>query len=408
MTARSLLRAARRAAAALACLGVAACATAAPGDCGEAEYLRRFRAALAATGGADLPTYAPMEAVPGAARVRPLPMAAPERRGIAPDALAAAQAYAARNNSSVLLVWRDGALEAADYFGATTPETLINARSLAKPLAAIAIGRAIQLGKIRSVDQPVSDFIPEWRGTPKAAMTLRHLLDMRSGLLAQGLSSDPNNPWSRSYLHPEHGRVLVEEYPLTHPPGTRFDYANAVSELVAVVIERATGQRYGAFLSRELFGPLGAAGGEVWVDHVGGLAHSGCCILLPAETYLRTGVLLLQDGVWSGRRLLPEGFVAQMRQGTPQNPHYGMGVYAGRPYAARRGFANPDLGYPGVLHGEPYAADDLFLFDGNANQVLYMIPSLKLAILRLGAPPPKQPEWDNAVLPNTLIRGLGR
>ena len=393
-------------AATLACLAVAGAAGA--DDGGEAEYLRRFGEALKVTGGADLTSYSPMEAVPGAVTVRPLPMAAANRRAIAPDALAAARDYAMRSNASVFLVWRDGAIEDASYFGATGPDTLINARSLAKPLTVIAVGRAIQLGKIRSVDQPVSDFITEWRGTPKAAMKIRHLLDMRSGLLAQGLSTEPQNPWSRSYLHPDHGRVLVNEYPLTHPPGSRFDYANAVSDMVAVVIERATGQRYGAFLSNEIFKPIGAAGGQVWVDRVGGTAHSGCCILLPAETYLRTGVLLVQDGVWNGRRLLPAGFVDEMRKGTPQNPHYGMGVYLATPYVQRRGFANPDLGYPGVLHSEPYAADDLFLFDGNANQVLYMVPSRKLAVLRLGASPPKQPEWDNTVIPNTLIRGLAR
>jgi CubicO group peptidase (beta-lactamase class C family) len=59
-----------------------------------------------------------------------------------------------------------------------------------------------------------------------------------------------------------------------------------------------------------------------------------------------------------------------------------------------------------VLHSEPYVAKDLFLFDGNSNQVLYMIPSEKLAILRMGDAPPKSPDWDNAYLPNLALRGI--
>jgi hypothetical protein len=59
-----------------------------------------------------------------------------------------------------------------------------------------------------------------------------------------------------------------------------------------------------------------------------------------------------------------------------------------------------------VLHSEPYLAKDLFLFDGNTNQVLYMIPSQNLAILRMGDAPPKSPEWDNSFLPNLILRAI--
>ena len=80
---------------------------------------------------------------------------------------------------------------------------------------------------------------------------------------------------------------------------------------------------------------------------------------------------------------------------------------AGR-YADRRGFANPDRPVPKVLHSEPYLAEDLYLFDGNANQVVYIIPSQNLVVLRTGLPPARSEnsEWDNAYLPNTIIRGI--
>ncbi|WP_448586589.1 serine hydrolase domain-containing protein [Thermaurantiacus sp.] len=392
-------------------LGVAALALAAasypPIDPEEAEriYLERHRAMLANPSG-EAASYEPMERVGGARAPKPLPLASPDSRGLDAGALAEARAVAAAANSSAFLVWRKGALVEASYFGGATRETPLVSRSLAKPLTAIAIGRAIALGHIASLDQPVADFIPEWKGTPKAAIKVRHLLDMRSGLLAQGFSPEPGDPWSRAYLHPAHERIIVEDYPLTDPPGSVYEYANVTSELVALVIERASGMRYAQFIGREVLAPIGAAGGEVWVSRAGGLAHSGCCILLPAETWVRLALLLKDDGVAGGRRLLPEGYVDEMRRGTPQNPHYGLGVWIAGPYVERRGFANPKRPAPKVLHSEPYLAADTFLFDGNANQVVYIVPSADLVVLRMGGPPPKQPEWDNALFLNRILRGL--
>jgi CubicO group peptidase (beta-lactamase class C family) len=365
----------------------------------EAVYAARFNAMMA---GKDV--YDRFEPIAGARSARLLPVA--QTPTVTPAALEAAKAYAAANKSSVLLVWRDGALHGADYFGGATARTPLLSKSLAKPLTAIVIGRAIKLGYIKSLDQPVSDFITEWKGTPKAAVTIRYLLDMRSGFLGQAISPDPENILNRAYLHPRHGEILINDYPLTHTPGTRFDYANAVADMVAIVIERATHQRYAQFVSDEVLAPLGAQGGSVWVDREGGLAHAACCMLLPAESWLRLAILLIDDGRIGGRQLLPPGYVDEMKQPTAQNPYYGLGVYVAGPYTPRRGFGNPDTPGPRVLHGEPYLAKDLFLFDGNADQVAYIVPSQRLIVLRMGDQPPKTPEWDNAVLPNLILRGL--
>ncbi|TRW14451.1 serine hydrolase domain-containing protein [Glacieibacterium frigidum] len=369
---------------------------------GEALYQQRF-ADLMRDGGI-VTRYDPMEAVPGARGWRP--MAVTASPSIDPAALTAAAEYAAASKASAFMVWRGGKLQAARYFGDVTAATPLLSKSLSKPLSAIAIGRAIALGKIKSLDQPVTDFIPEWRGTPKAGMLVRHLLDMRSGLLEQMFSNDPDHPINRAYIDPDHGRYIVDHYPLTSPPGTKYGYGNAVSELVALVIERATGRRYADFIGREILAPIGAPGGEIWIDRPGGLAHSGCCMRLPAESWLRLGILLADDGVAGGKRLLPRGYVAAMATGTPQNPHFGAGVWVAGPYVERRGFAAPARPGPKILHGEPYLDRDLFLFDGNGSQVVYISRATRLVTMRLGDAPPKSPEWDNSVLPNLLIRGL--
>jgi CubicO group peptidase (beta-lactamase class C family) len=399
---------------AVACLPVAAAGTPAFDRADEALYLQRFERLQASSRlGLGLETYEPLEAVPGARDARPLPVIAPEAGPIAPQSLAAAREYAARSNSTAFLVWQAGRVVEASYFRGTTRGTVLPSRSLAKPMSAVAVGRAIALGRIRSLDQPVAEFITEWRDDPRRArIRVRHLLDMRSGLQPQAFAPTAADILNRAYLHPRHDEILVRDYPIVDEPGSRFEYSNATSELVALVIERATHRRYAEFVSREILQPIGALGGQIWVDRPGGLAHSGCCLMVPPETWLRLGVLLLQDGTWEGRRLLPEGYVREMRVGTAQNPWYGLGVYPSSLYNARRGFANPqrEPAERRVLHSEPYLAGDVFMFDGNSNQVVYMIPSARLVILRVGDAPPRGAgfEWDNSYLPNTILRGLQR
>ncbi len=367
----------------------------------EALYRQRFADLMRDKG--VVTHYDPLEAVPGAA-FRALPVA--KHPTIRADALEAAAAYAAANNSNAFIVWRDGKIEAERYFGGTTATTPLVSKSLSKPVGAVAVGRAIALGKIKSVDQPAADFFPEWRGTPKAEILIRHLLDMRSGLLEQGFSEDPESPLNRAYIDPDHGQYILDRYPLVAPPGSVYGYANAPAQLIALLIERATGRRYAEFVSREVLKPIGAAGGTIWIDRPGGLAHSGSAMYLPAQSYLRLAILLLDDGVANGRRLMPRGFVADMRKGTPQNPHFGMGVWVGAPYIERRNFGGPSKP-GGTLQSEPYLDPDLFLFDGNANQTVYVMPATRTIVLRTGENPPRSPEWDNAKLPNLIARGLG-
>lgn len=373
----------------------------------EALYLKRYEAQQqAALQGGGLPTYDTLEPVAGA---KDTALKRHPKPRIGSAAMAAAKAYAGERNSSAFMVWRDGGLEGEAYFGTFDAKTPIISKSLAKPVTAILVGRAIQQGHIKSLDQPVADFITEWRSDPvRSRILVRHLLDMRSGLTPQGEGGGPESVLTRAYLHPRHDEIIIRDYPVTHQPGSRYEYSNAAAELVAPLIERATGMRYGAYLSQALLKPIGAPGGSIWVNRPGGTAHAGCCLLLPAQSWLRMGILLAGDGMWRGKRLLPKGYVAAMRTPTPQNPHAGLGVFVAGRYVEWRGSLNPEMTLGRTRHGEPYADRDVFLFDGNGNQVVYISPATRMVILRTGERPPKDKPWDNAVLPNLLIRGIVR
>ncbi|MFK7886526.1 MAG: serine hydrolase domain-containing protein [Gammaproteobacteria bacterium] len=370
----------------------------------EAAYQARFETVMAS--GGFFATYQPREEIPGASNTDPLPSAGPDERSISDEALHEAATYAERNNSDAFMVWHDGKLQAEHYFGDTRASTPLISKSLSKPLTAIAVGRAIELGHIQSLDQPVADFILEWRDDDRRTVLVRHLLDMRSGFLRQGYSRDPDHPWNRAYLALELEDYLVNSYPLESTPGKDYLYNNATADMVAVLIERSTGQRYGEFIGREILSQIAAPGGEGWVSKPGGLMHSGCCKFLPAESWLRMARLLLDDGVFRGKRLLPHGYVHEMTTPSAANPHYGLGVWVGGEYVKRRGYTGRLKLGPQVLHSEPYSDSTLYLFDGNSNQVVYVLPQYNLIILRLGRSPPKEPEWDNAKLPNMIVRGL--
>lgn len=368
-------------------------------------YTQRFEQLLRdARDGLGLSGYDPLVPLPGAKEVLKLPRARAtwldeKDRGWLSE-------LGASSNSQALMVWHEGEVVFEEYFNEADATALVISRSLSKPLSVIAVGRAIQEGFIEDLDQPASRYLKEWQGTDKAEITLRYLLQMRSGLAPQSNSAEPDDVMNRAYLHPYHIDVILQEYPLVTKPGARYDYSNANAELIAPILERATGRRYEEWLTEAVLRPLGAAGGDIWVDRIGGTAHSGCCARLPAETYLRLALLQLQHGIWQGKRLLPEGYVQQIITPTTANPHSGMGTYLAGPYVEGRGAGNPDFKYGKTKHAEPYLDRDLYLFDGNANQVVYIIPRHDLIVLRVGVAPPKDHAWDNSVLPNRILSEL--
>ncbi len=352
--------------------------------------------------------YDPVDKVPGAPDT---PLAVATTADIKPEALAAARDYAARNRSEGLLVWHDGALRGASYWQGFDRKKLIASKSMAKMIVGMVIGRAVAQGHIKSIDQPVSDYVTEWQGTPKQGPTIRQFLQNSSGI--SRFSYNDFKPWSqtmREYLSEDHERILIDETKRDYGPGTEFDYSMITSDVLAIVIERATKQRYADYVGNNLLAPIGATGGTVYINRPGGLAHAGCCMMLPAEDFVRLGILLIEGGIWEGTRILPEGWVKATVSPSPANPNWGLHMWIGDPHQERRRFF-PARSQPlGTLHSEPYVARDVFLFDGSGNQAMWMSPSLRLIILRFG-PTPKaktgQPgEWDNSFIPNTIMRGI--
>ena len=372
----------------------------------EAFYLKRYETLVQAfKTGADTTTYDTEIRFGEGLTARALKRAEPVN--LSSEVLGELVDYARAAKSDSFIVYENGQVVSEHYFDDVDENSFINSKSLAKPLGVVAVGRAIEAGYIKSLEQSVADFIVEWKGTPKADITINHVLSMRTGLLPQGPARKPENVLNRAYLHPRHDEVIIHEYPLVNTPGERYDYSNANSELVSVLIARATGMPYQDWLVKQVLKPLGMAGGKIWINRENGVAHSGCCVGLPSESYLKLAILILNKGQWEGKSYLSADFIKQVTTPSPQNKYAGMGLYVGTHYKKHRGAANPDLKVlNGSLHSEPYVDKDLLLFDGNGSQVAYIMPSRNIIVMRLGSTPPKDLKWDNAFMPNLVARSL--
>jgi len=335
----------------------------------------------------------PQEAVPGVIAAA-LPMAAAE--DIAPEGLAAAEAYATATESVALLVWHRGALRYEKYWPGFGPETRTNPNSMHKTVLALLVGAALADGHIDSADTPASTWLTEWQNDARREITVRDLLRMASGLEIPVFGT-----WkSAKILFGSDFAAGVLGLQKAEPHGSRFQYSNASSQLLTILLERATGQRYAAYLSERLWKPLGAADAALWMDREGGLPRGFCCIFATGRDWLRVGRLLLERGRVGDRQVIPAEWIDEMLTPSPHNPNFGMNIWLGSPPQTERLYNDYTIK---AFHSEPFAASDVVYIDGFGGQRVYVVPSLELIIVRTGK---SQTDWDDARLPNALIRAI--
>jgi CubicO group peptidase (beta-lactamase class C family) len=350
-------------------------------------FWKRYFLTLAGSSNASFPLYQPRELVAGG-HEPPAPRVAPELESLDRNALEKAAAYAGERDSSALIVSRHEHIVFEKYWHGTGFDTVEDGQSFARIVAALAVGAALSLRQIHWPDEPVGDFITPWHADPRGAITVTQLLKMSSGLRAPEPSLSPWSDSVRGSLGPDIlGAALAE--PLVGKPGAVWAEQSADPQLLALVIERATGMRYAQFVSQEIWRRIGAGDAWLWLDRAGGTAHADCCMLARQGDWIRVAELLVKDGNYRGEEVIRPGWVARMLVPAQGNTSYGSYV--------RLGKTNP----AGV---EPYALEDVFLVEGNGGNRLWLVPSMHLTILRMGRLPRQAADWDDARIPNLIIR----
>jgi len=308
----------------------------------------------------------------------PAPRVAPEAEQLDPKGLEAAASYAGEHGTLALIVSRREHIVFERYWRGTGFDTPTDAQAFTRLLTALAAGAAVSHRLIAWPDQPVGAFIGEWSHDARGEITVRDLMQMSSGLARTG-GDGRSRDLTAALLHTQ----------LAGTPGVARVDQPSDPQLLALVIERATGQRYASYLSQALWERIGAADAWLRLDRPGGTAHADCCMLAHQGDWIRIGQLLLHDGNYRGDEVIRPGWITLMRTPTQSDPQYG--AYVRVRWAPAPGQS-------------PLAARDVFAVEGEGGNRLWLVPSLQIAILCTGPAAGRDAAWDDSRVPNLVIR----
>ena len=314
---------------------------------------------------------------------------------------AAAHDLAVETDSYALLVWRDGALRVETYFEPATSDVRQETASMHKSVLALLVAAAIDDGFIASADDEVSRYIPEWADDPRGAIRVVDLLTMSSGLAPLSPDGGADSEAARYVYDGVDARQKTLSPPLLDKPGDVFDYQNLTSQLLVIVLENATQQSYAGYLSERLWRPIGASDAYVWLNEPDGFPRGYSTLLAKARDWLRVGLLVKDRGEYGGEQVIAADLIDAATKSSATNPNYGWQIWLGAQYQPMRKYSTRST--LGVVASEPFLVDDMIYFDGFGGQRVYISREKDLVIVRLGE---MTVDWDDAALPNAVIRDL--
>ena len=250
-----------------------------------------------------------------------------------------------------------------DYYENYNEASKSNSFSMAKSYVTALLGKAIMQGHIKSLDQPICDFIPEFCDGQAAKVTVGDLSSMSSGSNWDERYYSPFSITTRAYFDDDLEKV-AESVKIVNEPGQAFKYASGDTQLLAIVLEKATGKKLYDYLTEELWKPLNCENQALWQidskDH--DLVKAYCCIASNAKDFARLGKLYKDHGKWNGKQVLDSSFIAKcITPRFPESPEYGYGWWM------------KDLG-----------SKHFFMMRGHLGQYVLVEPNDNIIIVRLG------------------------
>lgn len=207
-------------------------------------------------------------------------------------------------HSDGVIVIQNGKILAEEYYG--KPKGVIYLASAGKSLTALAIGKLIDEGKIKSLDQPVSDFYPEWLQGNKKTITIKMLLSHTSGI-----QNIPNASIEIERKSPPVNAIkLALAAELSDLPGTNFDYNNKAVGLLGGIIEKASGKRMDVYFQETFFKEMSIKNYDWIRDEDNNPAAYGAFLLEPMD-FAKFGLLMLNEGVFEGKQVLSKKFIKE-------------------------------------------------------------------------------------------------
>lgn len=225
-------------------------------------------------------------------------------------------AYMQGQRSAALLVLHDGKVRLERYGLGFDDEGRWTSFSVAKSITSTLVGAAVRDGHIRSMDDKVSDYIEEMKGSAYDDVSIRQLLTMTSGVRWNEDYGNPNSDVARFNNHqPEPGVDALVSYmrklPRAAPAGTRWLYSTGETNLVGILVSRATKKPLATYLSEKIWVPAGMGQQATWILSKTGQEISGCCIQAATQDYARFGQFILDGAKVNGQGILPDDWLSE-------------------------------------------------------------------------------------------------
>jgi CubicO group peptidase (beta-lactamase class C family) len=275
------------------------------------------------------------------------------------------------------VIIKNDSLQHEQYWDGFSDTTHTNSFSIAKTYCGILLGCAYKDGYVKSLDQPVSDFIPEFKEGEKAKVTLRNLTTMTSGI-------DFNESYVNPFAYPAegyYGKDVLEaclRYEMAEEPGKVFRYLSGNTALLGICISKATGKPLSHYLSERLWKDLECQKPAWWsLDKKDGQEKGFCCINSNATDFARIGMLFLNYGKWKGKQIIDSDYVANSI--VPFN------------CVEEDGTPNKTYGYNWWL--TKHNSENIFYARGILGQYVICVPSKKMVIVKLARK--RRPKTNN-------------
>ncbi|WP_158845641.1 serine hydrolase domain-containing protein [Algibacter sp. L1A34] len=269
----------------------------------------------------------------------------------------------AANGTIAYVIIKNDSIWFENYYDGFNENSQTNSFSMAKSYVSGLMGKAIQQGYIKSLNQPVCDFLPEFCDGLAANLKVGDLSSMASGTNWDEKYYSPLSITTRAYFDDDLAKV-ANSLKVVAEPGKAFKYASGDTQMLAMVIEKATGKKLYDYLTESFWKPLGSENQSLWqVDSdTHDLVKAYCCIASNAKDFARFGKLYKDHGKWHGKQILDSAFVAKSI--TPRfkaSPEYGYGWWMRE------------------LNGKHF-----FMMRGHLGQYVIVEPEDNVIIVRLG------------------------
>ncbi len=246
------------------------------------------------------------------------------------------------------LVFKDGKMLFEQYWPYFNKDHKTNSFSAVKSFVGVLIGIAIEEGKIESLDQPVGDFLEDFKEGDKSKITIRDVITMSSGLDWVESGGNPYSDNAEAYYGWDL-RGQIEGLNVEEEPGKVFKYKSGNTQILGFILKAATGKDVATYMSEKLWTPLQAESDALWnLDDENGDEKAFCCFYSTPRDFARVGQLYLQNGKWGDQQIVSESFIKEctspadlLEEDGSQNKRYGLhwwvAEYENQPFYYCRG-----------------------------------------------------------------------